>query len=63
MRGWEDIVSFPEETIGLMRELIREKREALRNRGVFVNTILREDVFDILNACCTVVFYPFPDLS
>lgn len=59
MRGWEDVVSFPEETIELMREIIREKREALRNRGVFVNTILREDVFDILNACCTVVFYPF----
>lgn len=60
MDGWHEVVSFPEETVGVMREIIREKREALKKRGLFFNTVLREDIFGLLNACCTVVFYPFP---
>ncbi len=60
MRSWDEVVFFPKEKVGLMREIIQEKREFLKEKGLFFNTVLREDIFDLLNACCTVVFYPFP---
>lgn len=59
MRSWDDVVVFPKEKVRLMREIIRRKREGFRNQGLVFNTVLREDIFDLLNACCTVVFYPF----
>lgn len=60
MQSWDDVVDFPEEKIRVMREIIAEKRRDLKDRGLVFNTVLREDIFDLLNACCTVVFYPFP---
>ena len=59
MNSWDEVVDFPEATVGEMRKIIREKRTKLQEKGLFVNTILREDIFDILDACGTVIFYPF----
>lgn len=61
VRCWAEVVNFPEEKVETMRKFIQEKRATLQERGLFINTILREDVFDILDACCTVVFYPFEE--
>lgn len=60
MHSWNDVVDFPEEKIRVMRGIIAGKRRELKDRGLVFNTVLREDIFDLLNACCTVVFYPFP---
>ena len=60
MRSWDEVVVFPEEKVRLMQKIIREKRECFKKQGLFFNSVLREDIFDLLNACCTVVFYPFP---
>ena len=61
MRCWAEVVDFPEENVEMMRKIIQNQRSVLQERGLFVNTILREDIFDILDACCTVVFYPFEE--
>ena len=50
MRSWDEVVVFPKEKVGLMREIIQEKREFLKEKGLFFNTVLREDIFDLLNA-------------
>lgn len=61
MQNWEKVIDFPDEKIEQMQQIIEEKRRQPELSGLFVNKILREDIFDILDACCTVVFYPLPE--
>lgn len=59
MQEWEETwVDFPEGTVALMRRLIDERKKDPNLAAFFVNTILREDIFNILDTCCTVVYYP-----
>lgn len=59
MQEWEETwVDFPAETVALMRRLIDERKKDPNLAAFFVNTILREDIFNILDTCCTVVYYP-----
>ena len=55
MLNWDELVDFPQETILKMQDIIAEKKQAPELKRLFVNTILREDIFDILESCCTVV--------
>lgn len=55
------MLEFPPEKIEIMREVIAEKRASKELEGFFINQILREDIFNILDACCTVIYRPFPD--
>ena len=55
------MLEFPPEKIEIMRNVIVEKRSTKELEGFFVNQILREDIFNILDACCTVIYRPFPD--
>lgn len=61
MQNWEKLIDFPQRKIEQMRQIIDEKRRDPTLEGLFVNRILREDIFDILDACCTVVFFPLPE--
>ena len=61
MQSWDTLVDFPDETVDKMRQIISEKKAAHDLEGFFVNTILREDIFDILDACCTVIYFPLED--
>ena len=61
MLNWDELVDFPQETILKMQDIIAEKKQAPELKRLFVNTILREDIFDILESCCTVVYFPLSD--
>lgn len=58
MQSWDTLVDFPDEAIDEMRQIISAKRDSPELKSFFVNTILREDIFDILDACCTVIYFP-----
>ncbi len=58
MQSWDTLIDFPADTIDQMRRIIDEKKADPDLKGFFVNTILREDIFDILDACCTVIYLP-----
>lgn len=58
MQSWDTLVDFPDEAIDKMRQIISTKRDSPELKSFFVNTILREDIFDILDACCTVIYFP-----
>ena len=61
MLNLDELVDFPQETILKMQDIIAEKKQAPELKRLFVNTILREDIFDILESCCTVVYFPLSD--
>lgn len=61
MQNWSSLLEFPPEKIEIMRGVIAEKRSVRELEGFFVNQILREDIFNILDACCTVIYCPLPD--
>ncbi len=41
-----------------IKTYVEEKRKELFEKGFFVNTLLREDVLDLLDKYCNVVYYP-----
>ena len=59
IQSWDEYVEFPEEKIRVMRDLINDQKQSDKLKDLFVNRILREDVFRVLDACCTVIYYPF----
>ena len=59
MLNWDDIPKFPEAKVAEMLEIIDAKRKDSELENFFINPILKEDIFNILDACCTVIYYPF----
>lgn len=60
MLNVETLVDFPKETISAIKSIISNHRDELQGKGLYINDIVREDIFDILESSCTVVYYPFP---
>lgn len=60
MLDLDNIVDFPREKISFLTNIIQNKRKALNGAGLYINEIVREDIFSILENYCTVVFYPLP---
>lgn len=56
---WDEWIDFPRSRLDAMKAEIARRREA--EPALFINPILREDIFDILGRFCTVVYYPLAD--
>ena len=52
---------LPDEQVNCIRDFMEEKRRDPKFQGTCVNPILREDILDLLDQYCTVVFYPVAD--
>ena len=52
---------LPEKAVNLICQFIKERRTELLTR--FPNKLLREDILDLLDIYCTVVYYPLEDKS
>ena len=61
MLNLDKIIDLPQEKVADLRKIIKTKRAELKKVGPFVNDIVREDIFDILDHYCTVVYFPLPD--
>lgn len=61
MLNLDKIVDLPQEKVADLTDIIAEKRAGLKDVGLYVNDIVREDIFDILANYCTVVYFPLPD--
>ena len=55
---WSSIPEFSNKTIQKMQDLIAKHKKDSRLNSLFVNPILKEDVFDILDQFCTVIYFP-----
>lgn len=60
MLNIDALVDFPESTVKTINSIISKRRDELKRKNLFINDIVREDIFDILESCCTVVYYPLP---
>ena len=49
MLDWDSLIDFPPEKVKIMTDIIDEKRSSEPLSGPFVNQILREDIFNILD--------------
>ena len=56
-------IRMPENVIDLIIQIIKEKRESEELKTRFPNKLLREDVLDLLDMYCTVVYYPIDNES
>lgn len=61
MLNLDNIVDFPGKKVDTLVKIAQEKRVGLQEMGLYVNEIVREDIFKILDHYCTVVFYPLPE--
>ena len=55
---WSSIPDFSDKSIQKMQNLIEKYNKDSRLSSLFVNPILKEDVFDILDQFCTVIYFP-----
>lgn len=55
---WSSIPEFSSKTVQKIQDLIEDYKKDPRLNSLFVNPILKEDVFDILDNFCTVVYFP-----
>ena len=56
-------IRLPENVVDFITQIIKEKRESEELKTKFPNKLLREDVLDILDIYCTVIYYPVEDKS
>lgn len=49
---------LPAAKVEELRKIIESHREELKEKGLYINDIVREDIFQILDDYCTVVFFP-----
>lgn len=61
MLNMDTIVDLPSSTVTALNDVIQSKFKQLEAEGLFFNEILREDIFNILDHYCTVVYFPLPD--
>jgi len=58
----KELIEFDDRTITAIRSFIAELKQNPEYSDFFQrNIILRENVFDILESCCTAIYYPLPD--
>lgn len=58
----KELIKFDDNTIIAIRNFIAKLKETPTYSDHFLrNIILRENVFDILESCCTAIYYPLPD--
>lgn len=55
---WSSIPEFSMKTVQKMQDLIADYKKKPCLSSLFVNPILKEDVFDILDQFCTVIYFP-----
>ena len=56
-------IRLPENVVDFITQIIKEKRESEELKTKFPNKLLREDVLDLLDIYCTVIYYPVEDKS
>lgn len=58
----KELIEFDDRTISAICNFIAELKQNPEYSDYFQrNIILRENVFDILESCCTAIYYPLPD--
>ena len=57
----EDITMLPEEIVAAIIECKNKKWEEDQLQTEFPNLLLREDVLELLDRYCTVIYYPLLD--
>lgn len=60
MLNLDKIVDLPVDKVETLKKIITDRREHLRAEGLYINDIVREDIFGILDHYCTVVYFPLP---
>lgn len=58
MLNLDNIIEFPAEKVDLLLTIIRQERKKLKPHNLYINEIVREDIFNILDHYCTVVYFP-----
>lgn len=61
MLNLDNIIDLPTEKVKELNDIIEHERTELKKKNLYINRIPREDIFNILDDYCTVVFYPLPD--
>ena len=61
MLNLDNIIDFPPEKVKALQKIIQERRDALTIVNLYINEIPREDIFNILDHYCTVVYFPLPE--
>lgn len=61
MLNLDNIIDIPHEKVSRLNEIIQQKRYELQKANLYINNIVREDIFNILDYYCTVVFYPLDE--
>lgn len=61
MLNLDQIIDLPIDKVEALRKIITDNRKRLTSKGLYINDIVREDIFDILDDSCTVVYYPLPE--
>lgn len=60
MLNLDKLVDFPEEAVAALNANIRRHRAELIKEGLYINEIVREDIFNILGYYCTIAYFPLP---
>ena len=66
---WGDIMEsfvaerLPETIVCEIKVFISTKLSEIREMGLYLNEIIREDIFPVLDKYCTVIFYPIEDTN
>lgn len=61
MLNLDNIIDFPQEKVKALQDIIQKKRDELKTVNLYINEIPREDIFNILDHYCTVVYFPLPE--
>lgn len=61
MLNLDKMIDLPSQKVDMLVEISQRNREPLKKAGLYINDIVREDIFSILDHYCTVVYYPLPD--
>lgn len=56
-----EAAKLPESIVTTLLEFKDNKLDELKKEGLFLNTVLREDILPLLDRYCTVVYYPIED--
>lgn len=52
---------FSAETVETLQSIIKQHQDDAEYKGRFYNTIIREEIFELLSQWCTILFYPLPE--
>ena len=58
-----DAERLPDNIVNEIKTFIKDKLAELRERGLYLNEIIREDIFPVIDTYCTVIFYPTEDTN